>query len=196
MGSLFEAGGDNMPDVSRRIAMAKARFGKLRNLWSDNNLHLNLKLRLYRSSVCSILTYGSEAWYLTSSVTRALNGANSQMMAIITDKTQQQEASKSTQTFDLIKWIRARRLQWIGHILRMNKERMVKQAIFVMYKSRSEGDMLMDAPRHITWKELCTYACDRNFWRTRVRGLRQPRVTITTGSHIEPATTTPFTISY
>ena len=40
MGSVFEAGGDNMPDVSRRIAMAKARFGKLRNLWSDNNLHL------------------------------------------------------------------------------------------------------------------------------------------------------------
>ena len=111
LGSLFEAGGDNMPDVSRRIAMAKARFDKLRNLWSDNNLHLNLKLRLYRSSVCSILTYGSEAWYLTSSVTRALNGANSQMMAIITGKTQQQEASKSTQTFDLIKWIRARRLQ-------------------------------------------------------------------------------------
>ena len=33
-----------MPDVRRRIAMAKSRFGKLRHLWSDNDLHLNLKL--------------------------------------------------------------------------------------------------------------------------------------------------------
>ena len=196
LGSLFEAGGGNMSDVHRRIAMAKARFGKLRHLWSDNNLHLNLKLRLYRSSVCSILTYGSEAWYLTDAVTRALNGANSQMMAIMTGKTQHQEASKNTQTFDLVKWIRARRLQWLGHILRMDKTRMVKQAVFVMSKSRSEGDLLMDAPRHDTWKELCTYACNRDYWRARVRGLRQSRVTIESGPHIAAASTAPFTISY
>ena len=94
LGSMFVADGDNMPDVVRRIAMAKARFGKLRHLWNDNNLHLNLKLRLYKSSVCSILTYGSEAWYLTFRVTKALNGANTQMLSVITGKTQHQESSK------------------------------------------------------------------------------------------------------
>lgn len=60
MGSTFEAGGSNMSymsDVIRRTVMAKARFGKLRHLWNDNNLYLNMKLRLYRSRVCSILTY-------------------------------------------------------------------------------------------------------------------------------------------
>ena len=85
------------------VEMTRARFVKLRHLWSDNNLYLNLKLRLYRSSVCSILTYGSEAWYLTTVVKRDLNGANSQMMSIITVKTQHQEASKKSQTFDLVK---------------------------------------------------------------------------------------------
>ena len=194
--SPFEAGGDNMSHVSRRIAMARARLDKLGHLWSDNNLHLNLKLRLYRSNVCSILTYGSEVWYLTTTTKRELNDTNSQMMSIITDKTQNQEASKKSQTFDLVKCIRARRLQWLDHTLRMDKEHMVKQAIFVMFKARSDGDMLMDAPHHATWRELCTYTCHKDFWRARVRGLRQSRVTIETGSHITEASTAPFTISY
>ena len=48
--------------------MARTRFGKLRHIWRDGNLHLNLRLRLYRSCVCSILTYGSEAWHLNREV--------------------------------------------------------------------------------------------------------------------------------
>ena len=83
-----------MPDVKRRIAMVKARFGKLRrHLWNDNCLHLNLKLRLYKSSVYSILTYGSEAWYLTAEVARSLNGANAQMHDVFDNE--QDAASRS-----------------------------------------------------------------------------------------------------
>ena len=118
------------------------------------------------------------------------------MLSVITGKTQHQESSKKWQTFDLVKWVRARWLQWLGHILRMGKERMVKQAIYVMFKKRTEGDMLMDAPKHNSWRELCTYACDKDYCRARVRGLKQPRVSVETGSHIEEATTAPFTISY
>ena len=69
-----------MSDVRRRIAMATQRFGKLRHLWSDGNLHINLRMRLYKSCVCSILTYGSEAWKITTTVAAALNGANSKMV--------------------------------------------------------------------------------------------------------------------
>ena len=39
LGSIFEAGGGDMSDVRRRITMATQRFGKLRHLWSDGNLH-------------------------------------------------------------------------------------------------------------------------------------------------------------
>ena len=42
LGSYFEAGGDEMPDVRIRIAMARQRFGKMRHIWRDNELHLNL----------------------------------------------------------------------------------------------------------------------------------------------------------
>ena len=184
-----------MPDVRIRIARAKQRFGKMRHIWGNKTLHVNLRMRLYKSSVCSILTYGSEAWRLTTEVCAALNGANSSMVSVITNRTVREEAS-SGKTFDLVKWIRARKLQWLGHILRMGPDRMLKQAMYEMYKAPQTGDMLMDAPTTDTWKELCTYAWDRDYWRARVRALRQPRVTtVTLGSHRENEMTVLFTIS-
>ena len=82
-----------MADVRARIAMARQRFGKMHNLWRDKALHLNLRIRLYKAAVCSVLTYGSEAWTLSHAVRKKLNGANAAMMAIITGKDVHQEAS-------------------------------------------------------------------------------------------------------
>ena len=82
-----------MTDVRRRIAMSRQRFGKLRNIWADKGLHQKLRITLYRTSVCSIMTYGSEAWNITSEVAKTINGANAQMMSVITGKTTHQEAS-------------------------------------------------------------------------------------------------------
>ena len=111
LGSMFEAGGGCMGDVKIRIASARQRFGKMRHIRADKRLHQNLRLRLYKSSVCSVMTYGSEAWQLSDEASKTLNGANSQMLSIITSKTPHEEASKDTRTFDLLRWIRARRLQ-------------------------------------------------------------------------------------
>ena len=86
LGAIFEAGGGQMADVRRRINMAVARFGKMRNIWAARVLHPRLRMRLYISSVCSILTYGSEAWMMTQDVRRAINDANSRMVTVITDR--------------------------------------------------------------------------------------------------------------
>ena len=111
------------------------------------------------------MTYGSETWYLDVEVRRALNGANSQMMSIITGKTAHQEASAKWRTFDLVTWIRARRLQWLGHILRtMDTERSLKRAVFVMFKHPRQGDLLMDAPEKKSWRSLVAYVMDREKW--------------------------------
>ena len=145
-----------MPDVRRRVAMAQARADKLRHIWPAKVLHLRLRLRLYISGVCSIMTYGSEAWFLTREVCRVLNGANSRMVARITGQSIREEATIGTRTFNLVKWIRARRLKWVGHILRLEDSRMIKQALQVIYDNRQEGDILMDIPKHKTWQELVT----------------------------------------
>ena len=68
------------------------------------------------------------------------------MVSVITVKTPHQEASHKWSTFDLVKWIRSSRLQWLVHILRMGPERNLKQTVFEMFKARRDGDLLMDAP--------------------------------------------------
>ena len=118
----------------------------MRHIWTCKSLHLRVRLRLYVVSVCSILTYGSEAWNLDEATQRMLNGANSQMVAIITGKTPHEEASPSTRTFDLLRSIRVRRFRWLGHILRMSDEKLVHKAVHHLYHHPTEGNLLMDAP--------------------------------------------------
>jgi len=62
-------------------------------IWNDKTLHQNLRIRLYKASVCSVLTYGSEAWCINEAVTKKINGADANMMSVITGKTQHQEVT-------------------------------------------------------------------------------------------------------
>ena len=81
--------------------MAKQRFGKIRHIWTNKALYLRLRLRLYIVSVCSILTYGSEAWNMTETVYKKVNGSNIVMFNVITGKTTREEAVETTCRGDL-----------------------------------------------------------------------------------------------
>ena len=77
----------------------------------------------------------------------------------------------------------------------MGTDRKLKQAVFEMFRAPKEGDLLMDAPERDSWRCLCTYACDRDYWRARVRAMRQPQVERTvTGPQREEEQVFPFTI--
>ena len=61
LGSLVQCAGSHIPDVLRRVAMAKARAGALRHIWASTTLTLTFKLRLLTAALCcSIMTYGAE----------------------------------------------------------------------------------------------------------------------------------------
>ena len=172
MGSLFRADGDQYTDVKARIGAATSTAGKMRNIWASKSTPLKLKLRIYRSGVCSRLTYGCEAWRLDVRTCRMLNGANSHMVSRISNKTIHEEASRETRTFDVVSWIRARRLQWVGHILRMDEKRLVYKALKHIHENKSEGDLLMDLPDKYSWKELLMLADNRDGWKKHVQKLK------------------------
>ena len=78
----------------------------------------------------------------------------------------------------------------------MGPTRKVKQAVFEMFKAPSEGDLLMDAPKTSSWRELCKFAFEDEQWKARVRALKFPQHTTTTlGPYHEPEQTVAFTIS-
>ena len=84
------------------------------------------------------------------------------MVSIITRKTPHEETSAATCTFNLVSWIRSRRMQWLGHILRMNDSRLINKAFMLMYTKRQPGDLLMDAPASHNWTELCQRTAHRD----------------------------------
>ena len=61
LGSVFSADGNHVRDVEKRCAMAMSRCGDLRAVFNAKSIPLKLKLKMYKTAVCSLLTYGSEA---------------------------------------------------------------------------------------------------------------------------------------
>ena len=54
----------------------------------------------------------------------------------------------------------------------------------------------MDVPRAKSWCELATYTNDKEYWRTRVRSMRQQSVVqVDVGRHVEAGSWAPFTVS-
>ena len=172
LGSIFQADGDQMPDIRARCAMAKSRAGTLRHIWATG-LSLDLKLRLYIACCCSIMVWGSEAWILDEEARKCINGANAFMLSHITGKTKKEEATQATTTFNIIAWIRARRLRWVGHILRLPDTRLIKQTLKVIFDNQQDGDILMDVEED-DWEQMQRAARmdDKKLWRTRVNKIR------------------------
>ena len=153
--------------------MAKTRAGSLRHVWSAK-LPIDLKIRIYICACCSILVYGSEAWNLDAETCRIINGANAFMLSHITGKPKEEEATAPKTTFNILAWIRARRLKWAGHILRLKDEdrRQVKETLRVIHDNPQEGDMLMDVA-DLTWEQLVQAAADKDGWKAKVQLLKQ-----------------------
>ena len=68
-----------MADVKYRMEIAQAVFNSLYHLWKDKRLPMSMKIRLYIASVCSTFTHGCEAWTLSDTVLRKVNGFNSRL---------------------------------------------------------------------------------------------------------------------
>ena len=153
LGSMFAADGQQQYDVRRRIGMAMTRMGQLRNVFSSQ-LSLSLKLKIYKVAVCSLLVYGSEAWKLDERTCAAINGANARCLSRFTGKSIHEESSAHKRTFDLVHSIRKCRAKWLGHILRMDRNRLVFRAAAAQFDSGDEGTLFSDIPAHLTLEDI------------------------------------------
>ena len=171
LGTIFSADGNQMHDIEARLAQAQVKCGQLRNIFDDENLSLGLKIRLYASAICSILSYGAETWDLNPKVRRRINNINSLMLARITGKSIREEARPCSTSFNLVRNIRQRRLRWLGCILRADQNRLLYQAIVTQYEMGKKGNLLMDAPPHSSIQHLTTLAQDKALWRRYVKGV-------------------------
>ena len=160
-----------MKDVKARLAQAATRCGRLRNILDAEEIDLPLKIKLYETAVCSLLTYGCETWNLDKDTIRTINGANSRMLARFTGKSIPQEARPATTSFNLIRRIKQRRLRWVGHIIRTDSSRITYQELLQQHRMNKEDNLLTDAPPFISFDDLARQVMDRAAWSEHVNSL-------------------------
>ena len=135
--------------------------------WCDGGT----KLRLYRLCVCSSLTHCCEAWTLNRKVTRTINGFNSTCLHVITGD--DYRVTATAPAYDLVLAVRKRRLRYIGHVLRLPADRMVRRALLVHVmgcRQYPAGSLSSDCA-DVSLPQLVTMASDRAMWRAKVASL-------------------------
>ena len=60
-------------EIEIRKGMAWTKFNSLNHIWKSNVLNTHLKLKLYKTYICSIITYGCEAWTLDKNTVSCSN---------------------------------------------------------------------------------------------------------------------------
>ena len=163
LGCRVSGDGDDSADMYQRMNIATDRFSGLNHIWQDNRLAQHVRLDLYNKSVCTVFAHGSEAWTLEPPILRAVNGFNSRCLHRITKRSYQHEATEPS--FNIVKALRQRRLRYLGHIMRMPTDRLVRQTVAAIAGNGPPyppGSILMDC--YDNWIDIENRAADRTFW--------------------------------
>ena len=189
LGSVLSSSGDVREDVKSRIAKASRVFGSLRDAVFNNPiLSIPTKRTVYKATVLAVLLYGAETWTLKAAQVRCLTAFHNRCVRSIlgVNRYQQWKERLTSRTLSDrlgIDWsiseiIMDRRLQWLGHLGRMNEERLPKKMLFGELKKRPFSgtkkrwrDMVSADLQAIGMKEGWYGVCqERKEWLVRCRG--------------------------
>ena len=170
LGCRVSGDGDDSADMYQRMNIAIERFSSMNHIWQDHRLSQSMKLDLYEKSVCSVFAHGSEAWTLKPAIYRAVNGFNSRCLHRITKRSYREEATEPT--LDLVRALRQRRIRWLGHIMRMPEDRLLRRTVAGVAENGPpypSGSLLMDF--NVNWADIHDMAINRTVWTNYVNAI-------------------------
>ena len=102
---------------------------------------------------------------MTETVMKKINGFNSRCLHFITGKSYREKAVNPD--FNLLRSIRQRRLRYLGHILRLPPDRLLRRSLFAYiagWDTVPEGSLIADCPPGLSLEDLAEIAADRKSW--------------------------------
>ena len=175
LGSVLEAKGGVGKEVGERIAKAARAFGALKGpVFRNSNLSYKTKRLVYRAVVLGVLLYGSETWTTKRDATRKLEVFHNRCLrgiAGITSAQQRAEYISSVQVArqlgmeeSLEDLIVARRLRWLGHVARMEDQRLPKKILFGWLPQRRPAHGTKMRWRDRVRKDLRKFGIEESSW--------------------------------
>ncbi|XP_072943439.1 uncharacterized protein [Epargyreus clarus] len=128
LGQIIQMGKSNFEkEVTRRIRLGWAAFGKLRDI-SSSKIPQSLKSKMFEQCVLPVMTYGAETWSFTVSLIRRLKVAQRAMERamlgiFLRDRIRNEEIRRRTKVTDIALKISKLKWQWAGHIVRRTDNR-------------------------------------------------------------------------
>ena len=135
----------------------KAYFAN-QTLFRSKLISKTAKVKLYKTLIRPVVTYASETWVLKEStkqklltferkILRRIFGPNKGVNNSWTIKTNK-ELNKLINNENIVNFVRSLRIGWLGHILRMDNQRLVKK----LYKWKPIGTRARGRPKS-RWEE-------------------------------------------
>ena len=180
LGALIMGHGTDDEEVEARIDKARATFITHHHMWRDKDLSIEIKLRLFKVRVLSMLLYGGESWTVTKQIVKSLRGFTAKCYASIKYSMRKRESGcifnitdfdEAVRRIDIIECLDKRRWQWLGHTLRMTHERNPRRALDLI--GFTPGSILSHLPYRLRDRNAITNvldsavaaAGDRNNWK-------------------------------
>jgi len=184
-------------EIKGRLRSGNACYHSVQNLLSSRLLSKNLKIKIYRTKILSVVLYGCEAWSLTLReerklrvfeymVLRRIFGPRRDEVTGEWKRLYNEELNDLYSSPNIVRVIKSRRMIWAGHVASMGEERGVYRALV----EKPEGKRPLGCPRR-RWVDNirtdlqevgCGYmdwigrAQDRDRWRTLVSAVMNLRV--------------------
>jgi len=144
--------GGGEEDITNRIHKATVSFIRLKQIWNSNVYSVKTKLKLFRTLVKSVLTYGCETWKINKKDDNKLDTFLFKCLRrilkirwpyIISNN----DILKRTGERRISEEVKIKRWRWIGHVLRMDDNHNCRTAL----TWKPEGKRRVGRPR-TTWR--------------------------------------------
>lgn len=169
-------------EIERRIMSGNKAFFANLKLLKSQLLSKRIKLKLYKSLIRPVVTYGAETWCLSNDDCRKLKVFERKIVRRIYGAKQvdglwrirsNAEIESLLRNENIVNYIKANRLRWAGHVVRMERERLQKRILEENFsgkrkkgrpRSRWRDEVEKDA-RMLDVRNWMSEAQDREKWR-------------------------------
>jgi len=138
LGSLLTWNNDCGKEIRKTIAKALGAMAGFKNIWTSREISITTKLSVLRTCIFSILLYACESWTLRKQDRDKLMAFEMRCYRRILHIRWQQKITNAEVRRrvkckrNILQTVTERKLNFFGHICRMNNTRLIKQVVFGM----------------------------------------------------------------
>ena len=189
LGSTVTANNEMIVEINEKLASGNRCLRALNKIITSRYISNKIKIRLYKTIIKPIVVYGSESWTLTEKAIARVSTWERKILRKIYGPTREngvwrirsnRELQALYNDIDIIADIKARRVEWLGHVYRMDTNRAPKVVLDAKLDSKRrrgrpktrwindvENDLRRTGNRN--WRQK---VMDRTEWRAVVREVK------------------------